>query len=437
MAALAVDGNVVGTVGEVVAHAAGLVERLAVLVEPGDLEPGAEPHPAPVRLELAQQQPDQGGLAGTVGADDADPVAAQDAGGEVADEGAAAETVAQAFGLDDELSAALGCGQFHAHAALPLAPPTPFLAHGLQCPHAPLVARAPRLDALPDPGLLARQVLVELGVGAGLGFQFVGLAPQVVGVVSRVAAQAATVEFDDARGEAVDEAAVVGDEQQGAGPVEQEVLQPFDGGDVEVVGGFVEQQQVRLAGQGAAQQHAPAQPAGEGLDAGPAIQAETGQHLIHPLAQCPAARRLDAGLGAFQCLQQACVVGPLGQPARQFVMLGEEAAGLAQALGNDVIDRALDALRHLLRQPGRAQPLAADDLAVVRFVLAGDQAQQRRLAGAVAADQAQALAGCDAQIGPVEQGGGAEGQVHGSQFDEIHAPIVRQSSTTGDRLPLQ
>ena len=56
------------------------VERVAHLVEVGDLQVGALAHLAAVGRELAEDQLEQRGLAGAVGADQADLVAAQDGG---------------------------------------------------------------------------------------------------------------------------------------------------------------------------------------------------------------------------------------------------------------------------------------------------------------------------------------------------------------------
>ena len=56
-----------------------------------------------VGLDLAGQQLEQGGLAGAVGADHADPVAALDAQGEVPDDGPLAEALGHLVGVDHHL----------------------------------------------------------------------------------------------------------------------------------------------------------------------------------------------------------------------------------------------------------------------------------------------------------------------------------------------
>ena len=56
---------------------------------------------------------------------------------------------------------------------------------------------------------------------------------------------AAAVEFEDPAGDLIEEVAVVGDDDDGARVVDERLLHPVDRLGVEVVGGFVEQQQVR------------------------------------------------------------------------------------------------------------------------------------------------------------------------------------------------
>src|SRR5690606_18460844 len=93
----------------------------------------------------------------------------------------------------------------------------------------------------------------------------------------------------------------------------------------------------------------------------------------------------------------------------------------------------------LLFGGGHAQAGGARDLAVVRLGAAIEQAQQRRLAGAVAADQADALAGLDGEVGVVEQrvvavgqldaGEGNEGcQSHEKKLPDAEQPVLSQEA---------
>ena len=69
---------------------------------------------------------------------------------------------------------------------------------------------------------------------------------------------------EHARADLLEEAAVVGDQHEGAPVVGEEVLQPLDRVDVEVVGGLVEQKEVGIGEQRAGQCDARELAAGEG-----------------------------------------------------------------------------------------------------------------------------------------------------------------------------
>src|ERR1700678_4314123 len=69
-------------------------------------------------------------------------------------------------------------------------------------------------------------------------------APEVVFVVAGIDVEATVFDLEDARGQAVDEVAVVGDEEDGAGEVADGVEEDVFGAEVEVVGGLVEEEEV-------------------------------------------------------------------------------------------------------------------------------------------------------------------------------------------------
>ena len=80
---------------------------LAVLVKIGDIQLGAATQLTTLRLQLPQQQLDQGGLAAAIGANQRDLVAPQHLKGKVVDQGALGEIVPQMFGLEDQFAGAL------------------------------------------------------------------------------------------------------------------------------------------------------------------------------------------------------------------------------------------------------------------------------------------------------------------------------------------
>ena len=113
-----------------------------------------------------------------------------------------------------------------------------------QTAHAAHVARAPRLDALADPRLFLLPERVELPVGDAFGGELVGLARLVRGEVAGIGAQQTAVEFDDPRGHAIEERAVVRDHDRRR-LLAHQVLEQRDAVDIEVIGRLVEQQQIR------------------------------------------------------------------------------------------------------------------------------------------------------------------------------------------------
>ena len=75
----------------------------------------------------------------------------------------------------------------------------------------------------------------------------------------------------------------------------------------------------------------------------------------------------------------------------------------------------------LLRNEADAQIRRAPDRAVVEGVAAGNDFEERRLAAAVAADQRDALAGVEREIGVIEERRIAKGEGRPVQRDERHA----------------
>src|SRR5262249_53139694 len=89
------------------------VERLQVLVVIAELDEMAELNRALVRLFLAEEDLEQGGLAAAVGSHDADALAALDAEGEIAEEGRVI-CLRQAIDLQDDIAGAADLAEVHA-----------------------------------------------------------------------------------------------------------------------------------------------------------------------------------------------------------------------------------------------------------------------------------------------------------------------------------
>src|SRR5262249_25451833 len=113
-------------------------------------------------------------------------------------------------------------------------------------------------------------------------------------VVALVRIAAAAIELEDPAGDVVEEVAIVGDRDDGAGVLVEEALEPGDALGVEVVGGLVEEQDVRLLEEEAAERDTALLAAGErvALRVGGREVARVRRALAHGIDP-PAARRFD------------------------------------------------------------------------------------------------------------------------------------------------
>ena len=203
-------------------------------------------------------------------------------------------------------------------------------------------------------------------------------------------------------GDVVEEVAVVGDDQDGAGVGDQVLLQPGDGLGVEVVGRLVEQQDVGVLQQQLAEGDAALLAAGEGVDGGVVGRAAQRLHGDVDLGvEVPEVLGVDLVLQRGHLLHQRVGI-VLGDLHRDVVVALEQAA-----LGGDAFhDVAADVERGvelgLLRQEADGDALGGPGLALEVLVLAGHDPEQRRLARAVDADDADLDAGQEAEADVLE-----------------------------------
>jgi len=130
----------------------------------------------------------------------------------------------------------------------PFPPLPPLLAHPLQRAHPPLVPGGSRLHAPADPRLFLREPLVETRPLRAFGRKVRLPALEVRVVIARPVAQPPAVELHDPRRQLPEEHPVVRDEEKRPRFPEQKGLEPGDAVDVQVVGGLVEEEDVRLPG---------------------------------------------------------------------------------------------------------------------------------------------------------------------------------------------
>ena len=141
------------------------------------------------------------------------------------------------------------------------------------------VALAPSRHAVAQPVLLGDDLAVELVLVALLFFEHLVAPALEVGEAAFDAARLAAVEPDRAARQIGEEAAVVADHDQRGAAAFELALQPFDRGQVEMVGRLVEQQDVRLRRQHAGERRAARLAAGEMGGVFAAVEPELFQQL--------------------------------------------------------------------------------------------------------------------------------------------------------------
>jgi hypothetical protein len=187
-----------------------------------------------------------------------------------------------------------------------------------------------------------------------------------------------------------------------------------------VVGGLVEQQQVRLGQQQPAQRHPALLPAGQAGDLGVGRRAAQRVHGLLDLAvQVPRVPVVELLLQAAHLLEQR--VGVVGRHLLgDLVVLLEQPLGLGHAV-LDVAEHGLGLVQlRLLGQQAHGVAGHQARFAIGRLLQAGHHPQQGRFAGSVRADDADLRAGQERQRDVVEDDFVAMRLAHGSHLvDEL------------------
>ena len=228
----------------------------------------------------------------------------------------------------------------------------------------------------------------------------------------------------------VQERAVMGDRDDTALEINQQVLQPRDRVKIEVVGGLIEKKNFWSRHQRLAQCDTFSGATGQGTNARVAVEVEPIQRLIYPLLPVPAVLRFN---GILQHVQ----------------------VSLSGAVGVDHGDYARHADAHYLKYSGvqiqcgflrnecHTQVLLKLQQAVIGTFEPGENSEQRRLAGSVAADQADAFRRFKGETGLVKQGDMAKSQLRIDQGNKGHSgtdyPVDRpqQSAQLPERARTQ
>ena len=153
------------------------------------------------RHQLAKDEFKQRALARAVGPDDADPVAAHDARGKIADDEVLTVAETDPSQIDDQFPRCLSGIDGKVRPALHRDPLRMFLPQRLQRPDPTFVARAPGLDAPANPRFFFGEFLVELRHGADLDIEKLVLLVQVAVEIAGKGDEPAAVELDNAGGQ--------------------------------------------------------------------------------------------------------------------------------------------------------------------------------------------------------------------------------------------
>ena len=395
-------------VGYLVQHGALLVEletALVHIIEFGEL---ADLDRARGRRQLANDDFEQRGFAEAVAAADADasPVFKREI--EAGKQGLSAEIHPQAGDLNGAVAQLRRRrdAQFHV-----LLDHRSVLGRLIVIPLKPvLLLAALGARALSHPGEFLFQEHLALVLDHRVSLLPLGLGQEIVGVIAVVRKKLAVVKLQDARGDAVEEIAVVGDDQERAAKGLQKFSHPLDRFRIQMVGRFVEHQKIRARNDRPCHRHPPLLAAGERFDIAVRRRAiQVGQCHLDAAVHRPA---IECGDALLQFLVSLRVM-------RQRLEFGDEIQHVLGAVP-DVFMNIFGLVEHeILGQVAHRQIALAGHFAAVCVLQAGENLQKRRLAAAVAADEADAVALLNAERDGVKNsalvvahgdfGGGEEG----------------------------
>ncbi len=220
------------------------------------------------------------------------------------------------------------------------------------------------------------------------------------------------------------------DEQQRRRGSQEELLEPADGVDVEVIRRLVQEENGGLADQGLRQEHAAFHPGGEGGHVGVALEGHPREDRLDFLVDVPAAFGFQGVMDAVEAFPQ-CLAPLDGQTAANAMVLGQQLGPGPQAPNDLVEDRAAQALGHVLREHCRDQPLLPRDLAAIRLDLSVDQPQERGLARPVAAEETDSLPRFNRQADLIEDQRATKTQTQIAERKQCHWLMIRHKPARG------
>src|SRR5579864_1663024 len=356
-----------------------VIERLARLIDVGEAHARTEAYLAGIRLFDARQHAKQRGLAGAVGADDADDAAARQAEAQVVDQQPLAIALAQPLGRDHQIAEPLARRNVDLIGLVALLE----LARGelLVTLQPRLALRASRLRVLPHPFQLMRQRAPQRLLLALLEREALLLLLEPGGVVTVPGNAVAAVQLENPLGHVVEEVAVVRHGDDGARILLEIALEPADRFRIEMIGRLIEQQHVGSREQQPAQSHPAFLAARERRDAGlPRRQTQRVGRDLELALELPAARGLDGVLELRLALEQRIHLlfrERFGKALADVVELLELAEGLPESFHHRDTHVLRGVELRLLRQEADADAALRARLAVDVAVETRHDSEQR------------------------------------------------------------
>ncbi len=163
------------------------------------------------------------------------------------------------------------------------------------------------------------------------------LALKIGGKVAGPAGESPSVQFHDPGGDFLEQHAVMGDKEQGGRKAQEELFQPVDGLDVQMVGGLVQEQQIRFADQSPGKKNPSFESAGKGRELLVRRELQPGKDRVHPLLGLPAVCGIQGMLGLFQFGQDRLGVIGLELVAHRMVA-GNQGEHFAQARSHHLVN---------------------------------------------------------------------------------------------------
>ena len=210
--------------------------------------------------------------------------------------------------------------------------------------------------------------------------------------------------LEDARGDAVEEVSVMRDDQDPAGVILEEALEPLDHVDVEVVRRLVEEEEVRLAQERLRQADARLLAAGEMRDVLLKVllcEAEAEGHAADAALVVVAAEQFEAlddlAVGAHRLL---CVVD--GNLLLERLLALAERDDIVKGAQELLVERPCAEVGLLLDIADSRRLIELYRAAVI-LLLAEQAAHERRLAGTICPDKADLVAARDLETDIVEE----------------------------------